>query len=107
MKYKGKEIKNLENKTYITAMIDEPGQITTLSGIQNSMFSVDPEQVGGANTLFFIALFTDIRKDRSDHLTHILNDHFVCTNILFGKETPIVNSGFTKSHILVAELQRE
>ena len=107
MKYKGKEIKNLENKTYITAMIDEPGQITTLGGIQNSMFSVDPEQVGGANTLFFIALFTDIRKDRSNHLSNILNHHFICTYILFGKETPIVNGGFTKGHILATELQRE
>ena len=107
MKYKGKEIKNLENKTYIAAMIDEPGQITTLGRIQNSMFSVDPEQVGGADTLLFVPHFSDIRKDRSNHLSHILNYHLVCTYILFGKETPIVNGGFTKGHILATELQKE
>ena len=105
MKYK--EIKNLENKTYITAMIDEPGQITTLGGIHNSMFSVNPEQVGGADTLLFVPHFADIRKYRSDHLSHIFNHHFICTNILFGEETPIVNGGFTKGHVLATELQRE
>ena len=85
-------------------MIDESGQIATLGGIHN-VICIDSKQIGGSNALLFVPFLTDIRDDRSDHLTDVFDDHFVSTNILFSEETPVVNCGFAKRHVLATELK--
>lgn len=42
----------------------------------------------------------------SDVLTHILNDHFISSDWLHGKQTPVVDVGSAEPDLLFTELQR-
>ncbi len=80
----------IDHKTHITAMVDESGKVSFLGRVHDVVL-VDPEQVGGADALLFVALFPNVGQDRSDNMANILNDHLIGTDILSGKESPVVD----------------
>ena len=43
----------------------------------------------------------------SDVLSHVLNHHFISSNGLHGKQTPVVNVRLAESDLLLTELKRE
>ena len=46
--------------TYITAMVDEPGEISALGRIHD-VVEVDPEEVTGADALLLVTLLSHVR----------------------------------------------
>jgi hypothetical protein len=55
------------------------GDITSLTHAQHRLY------------LFLVALLPDVREKGSHHITHVLYDHLVGTNVFHGEEAPVVN----------------
>ena len=90
--------------TYITAMVDEPGEISALGRIHD-VVEVDPEEVTGADTLLLVTLLSHVREDGPHVVSDVLDDHLVGGNVLEGEEAPIVNGRLSKGHLLPTELK--
>ena len=85
-------------------MIDEPGKVAALSGVDD-VVQVDSEEVGGADALALVAVLADVGEGRADDLADVLDDHLVGADVLLGEEPPVVDGGLSEGHLLSSELK--
>lgn len=97
---------NYSLATHITAVIDEASHIASLSGI-NDVLQVHTKQVTGSNSHGLIPTFPLVCSQLPDHLSHILNYHLICRDLLHCKQAPVVNGGLGKFELLLASLERK
>ena len=90
--------------TYITAMVDEPGEISALGRVHD-VVEVDPEEVTRAYALLLVTLLADVGQNGAHVVSNILDDHLVGSDVFEGKETPVVNGRLSKGHLFPTELK--
>lgn len=90
--------------TNIATVIDESCKVSTFRSI-NDGIEIDAEQVRTANTRSFVLSFSEIRNDRSHHLTNIFNNHFISGNWFHGEQSPVVDTRLGEFELLFTELK--
>jgi len=88
---------------WIATMIDEPGEISTLRGVDD-VDQVNSEEIGTPNSLFLVLLFPNVSQIRTNRLTHVLNDHFISCDRLSREKSPVVDCASTEAEALLPEL---
>jgi hypothetical protein len=85
-------------------MVDEPGEIPTLGGIDD-ILHVNPEEIRGPDAHFLVVNFPEVGHDGPDGLTHVLDDHLVRSDGLHRKQTPVVDARLAELQLLFPELR--
>ena len=80
----------MHSPTYITAMVDEPGEISALGRVHD-IVEVDPEEVTRAYALLLVTLLADVGQNGAHVVSNILDDHLVGADVFEREETPVVN----------------
>lgn len=62
--------------THITTVVNEPRQVSALSGVDNSI-EIDTEQVWATDTGCLVVRLSNIRHYGTDHLSYVLDYHLI------------------------------
>lgn len=84
-------------------MVDKPGQVTTLCGIDDAA-GVDPEEVTAPDSHLLVVRLPLVCDALPDALAHVLDDHLIRSDVLHGVQTPSVDSTLGEFQFLLAEL---
>ena len=90
--------------TYITRMINKPGQIATLGGVHNRIL-INAKHIIGPDALRHVNLLPMISDGLSDRLAHILDDKLLGSYVVEREQTPIVDARLGELERLLPQLQ--
>jgi len=95
---------NLGCAIWVTAMVDEARNATTLGGVDYSVF-VNPEEIAASDAALQVLSFPHVGHLLSDFLTHILNNHVVGSNVFHCIQSPVMNGRTVELHRLLPLLE--
>lgn len=90
--------------TYITTMVDEPGKVTTFGGVYNGL-CVHSEEVAAPTSLSLVLFLPQVGQRLTKRFSHILYHHFISSNRLQCKQSPIVNATASKLQLFLSQLE--
>ena len=89
--------------TYITAVIDESGEVSTFGRI-NDVLTVHSEQIRAADSTSFVVFLPYVGHRVPHNLTNVLNDHLLGSDRFQGKQSPGMDARLCKLQVLLTEL---
>lgn len=90
--------------TYITTMVDESGKVTTFGGIYNGL-RVHSEEVTAPTSLSLVLFLPQVSQRLTQCFSHVLYHHFISSNRLQSKQSPVVNATASKLQLFLSQLQ--
>lgn len=90
--------------TYITTMVDESGKVTTFGGVYNGL-CVHSEEVTAPTSLSLILFLPQVGQRLTKRFSYILYNHFISSNRLQSKQSPVVNATASKLQLFLSQLQ--
>lgn len=90
--------------TYITTMVDESGKVTTFGGIYNGL-RVHSEEVTAPASLSLVLFLPQVSQRLTQCFSHVLYHHFISSNRLQSKQSPVMNATASKLQLFLSQLQ--